>query len=131
MEKINIKRLVCRDGTWFKKDVTIPYRPVTCEIIHKSKDGIIINGKREGFWKFYYERPNQIAAEVNFKNGKKHGLWKWYCFWTGIVDILSFYKDGKEHGVWKYFDENGLTEIVTYKDGKEISRQKSNLKIIK
>ena len=131
LEKININRLVNRKGIWFRKEVSIPYLPVTCEIIHNLKDGLIVNGKEEGSWKFYYERPNQVAGEVNFKNGKKHGLWKWYCYYTGIVDTVSYYKEGNKHGVWKHFDENGLTEIITYKDGIETSRKHRNLKIVK
>lgn len=75
------------------------------------------NGKKDGKWILYYD-SGKILGVGEFKNGKKIGYWKFY-FENGLVESEGNYtQNGKQDGIWKeYFSHGGLSEEVNYYEG--------------
>ena len=46
------------------------------QIINVSKEGNIIDGKMEGYFKNYF--LDTLSSEGNFNKGKRNGWWKFY-----------------------------------------------------
>ncbi|MDY0781087.1 hypothetical protein [Tenacibaculum sp. IB213877] len=106
-----------------------------------------INGKLQGELKTYYEN-GQLKSIDQYKDGVIYDKLKGYhkngnLFYegnitNGIVQIVYYRENGKKQttgkfnftnktkiGEWKYYDQNGsLSQIKTYKNGKEISTKK-------
>ena len=97
-----------------------------------NREGNYIDGKREGFWEFYYKN-GRLASEGNYIDGKREGLWEFYHD-KGIKILKSKgnYIDGKREGLWELshyqtvFNTNDFVsrEVLesskgNYKDGKQ------------
>ena len=81
--------------------------------------GKVLNGKKEGTWKFYYHSTGRKKYEKNYKDGKPDGLWTWWHS-NGKKSRVESFKDGIEHGLITIWYENGQKKYEgTYKDGKE------------
>lgn len=83
-----------------------------------ESEGMMIEGKEDGFWKYYHEN-GQLDFEGNFIEGKKTGLWKNYHE-NGILASEGVMNTGKKEGPWKHYNENGqLKAEGIYKEGKK------------
>ncbi|MBU8891178.1 MAG: hypothetical protein KOO66_00245 [Bacteroidales bacterium] len=69
-------------------------------------DGIVlINGKEEGDWIYYYESGKKQASG-KFINGNKKGKWVYYYPGEKIQQTGS-YINGKLTGIWQWYYETG------------------------
>lgn len=110
----------------------------------KSSEGLYLNEKREGTWKYYndedflvseeyyengvpvgtwknYYQNGNLLEEINYKNGLKHGPWKQY-FFDGPLKLSAAYDNGKLEGLATFFHPNGRVKISgpyknNFKDG--------------
>ena len=64
---------------------------------------MIIDSKREGNLKYYYENGN-LKFQGNYKENKKNGIWN-YFYEEGDLKAQAFYKNDK--GQYKEFYNNG------------------------
>jgi len=81
-------------------------------------DGIYVEGKKEGEWKFYYQ-SGKIEQKGNYKNGKPEGVWKWY-YESGNLLREEEFRNGKEEGYIKeYSDSVDVILNGSYIDGKK------------
>ena len=84
----------------------------------------MVNGKKEGAEKFYYEN-GQLSSECTYENGMAMGWYKRFYesgqLWVEVK--CEGHKDVWEgmQGLCKTYNEDGtLKEEIMYKDGKEI-----------
>ena len=107
----------------------------------QSQEGEIVNNKKQGEWKVYYQNGNLKTIE-NFKNDTLNGSYISYhsngkirsrsVYKMGIqVDSVFMYhsngrinlaewkdKNGKGQGTFKIYHENGqLSQVAKYMDG--------------
>ncbi|NTW26043.1 MAG: toxin-antitoxin system YwqK family antitoxin, partial [Lentimicrobium sp.] len=83
----------------------------------KMSEGLYINEKRDGSWKFYNEEGVLISEEV-YNNGVAEGTWKTYYANKAILEEMN-YHNGVKEGVWKQYFFDGPVKInATYKNGK-------------
>lgn len=68
----------------------------------KSSEGIIRDGKPDGYWKTYYP-SGIIKSEGNRVNFLLDSIWKFYSE-EGILVISYSYKEGKKNGLKKTYD---------------------------
>ena len=85
-----IKDLIKKNGIYYKKLSEVPF---TGKIAGKEQ-GIIKNGKREGFWVNYHIN-GQLKSKGNFKNSKKEGSWVSY-YDNGSLNYKVYFKNGKK-----------------------------------
>lgn len=95
----------------------VPYvsRPVTGV-------GDSINGKREGWWKFYeyieFPKFSSLKTEGSYKNNQRQGEWNEYYRDGKIKGIGNYFNDEK-HGKWSYYDSYGtIYKTENYQNGK-------------
>jgi len=82
--------------------------------------GKILNGLREGEWKWYRDSGKPLYTE-NFANGKHEGPYVFYLD-DGSLRTSGQYKDDKMTGVWKEWNSNGKQAQIEirnngYRDG--------------
>jgi antitoxin component YwqK of YwqJK toxin-antitoxin module len=83
----------------------------------RMSEGLYVNEKREGSWKFYNEEGVLISEEL-YKNGIAEGIWKTYYANKAILEEIS-YHNGVKDGPWKqYFFDGPVKLNATYKNGK-------------
>ncbi len=80
-----------------------------------SSEGMLRNGKPDGYWKSYY-RNGVLKAEGNRKNYKLDGPWIFYNR-EGQRSSLINYKEGNKHGPSKSYLEGNLHKIDFYQQG--------------
>ena len=79
----------------------------------KQVSGTYKDGKREGYWVYYYKNGN-IWSEGYFKNGKNEGKRTTY-FENGKIRYEAFYKQDVRVGQWKFYNDKGiLLQVVNY-----------------
>ena len=61
-----------------------------------SSEGMIRDGKPDGYWKSYYE-DGKIKSEGNRKNFVLDSTWKFYND-KGLMYLVYTYKNGKKYG---------------------------------
>lgn len=93
-----------------------------------TKEGIYLNGKEDGVWKFYHTSSDKIKSIITYKNGKQHGLYENYYASGTIQNRGILYTeidvDGKlmknvKHGRIEQYTEAGfLISIDEYNMGK-------------
>ncbi|MCK5169120.1 MAG: hypothetical protein KAQ75_04500 [Bacteroidales bacterium] len=66
---------------------------------------VLINGKEEGEWIYFYEN-NKKRATGKFNKGKKQGNWTYY-YSNGCIQQTGTYTNGKLTGIWKWYYESG------------------------
>ncbi len=67
--------------------------------------GLVVNGKKEGRWEFYYANGQKLL-EANYQNGVENGAYNSYRE-NGVPYFLGFYINGKRANVWEFYDEQG------------------------
>ena len=107
------KDIVIRNGLYFKKITDIPLTGSVSGI----KSGNLIDGKREGPWREYWDN-GQLADKEFFKNGVRTGVWEGY--WeNGQLWNLGVYQNGLRDGVWAFYYSDGTVwSKGTFKMGK-------------
>jgi len=107
--------LVERDGLYDKKFSDVPF---TGEIKSKTDFGQMVDGKKEGHWK-YYLLTGQLWEKGNYDNGEEEGIWVRYHP-NGQMHFKGDYKNGKKDGSWVEYWSNGqLWSKGAFKNGKE------------
>lgn len=106
------------------------------------QEGDLLNGERDGIWKFYfpngklkatetyvkgslegpfknYHRNGKISSEGVCKDGEKEGLEKTYHL-NGTLSGLGFYKEGKLNGFEEEYNQFGvLVSSIYWLDGNQ------------
>lgn len=109
-----------------------------------SSEGLLINGKPEGFWRNWYESgqlksegflkagladsswkffnaDGSLSSEISYKNGKKEGIRKTYI--NGVLVAEESFIEDKKEGYSLQFDENGRERLrIPFKNGVEQGR---------
>jgi antitoxin component YwqK of YwqJK toxin-antitoxin module len=67
------------------------------------REGQFVNGKREGFWKDYYDHDGDLRVEAVYDKGELHGPWVSY-FRHDAFAAAACYAHGKR--LWEVSDEN-------------------------
>lgn len=75
----------------------------------KSSEGLLINGKPEGYWKSYYENGN-LQSEGNRLNGLLDDEWKFYTE-AGVLSKTITYKEDKKNGYSLIYDTTGTVVL--------------------
>lgn len=82
-----------------------------------QSEGLYVNEKKHGEWKFYNTDSIVIAEEV-YVNGTPSGTWKTYYANGALLEEVA-YENGEKHGSWKQYFYDGLLKTQgTYKNGK-------------
>ena len=75
----------------------------------KSSEGMLVNGKPDGYWKSYNEK-GVLVSEGNRKNFQLDSVWVFYTP-SGEKSLEISYLEGKKHGFRKqYFEEETVVE---------------------
>lgn len=107
--KIKAKSVYTENGT---NAFTVIYRNDK-----KASEGLYINEKKQGIWKFYNNDQVLLAEEV-YENGVPEGIWKTYYANGAILEEMP-YKNGVKEGNWKqYFYDGPIKTNGTYIKGK-------------
>ena len=121
------------------------YERYSEDMLTLLETGEIVDGKRNGLWKVFYEISGNLQMEMNYVNGEIQGAqtyyfdtggvmqegnmsgtkrmdqWKWY-FETGELETSVNYIDGKKNGTQLFLDEAGNeTKQEIYENGVFIS----------
>ena len=76
---------------------------------------------------FYYDNGN-VESHGHLVNGKKEGVWKYY-YESGKVKKRGIYKSGIKDGSWVYHDKDGERDYyIEYVEGDKIFRQSFKFK---
>lgn len=111
-EVFNIEDLIERNNLFYEKFNDVP---ISGEVIGLTT-GILIEGKKEGIWR-WYRTNGQLITKAEFKNGLKNGFFEDY-FYNGQIGAKGNYKNGVRHGLWQFYGSDGrLTGSQRYKDG--------------
>ncbi|GAB2994847.1 hypothetical protein GCM10027284_11810 [Cyclobacterium sediminis] len=79
-------------------------------------NGVMLNNKMDGLWKFINPKTNRLIQQGNFKNGLKDGEWTIY-FSNKQKHIVAEYKDNKRNGSFLEYDLGGaLIKNAVYQD---------------
>ncbi len=71
----------------------------------KKIEGHIVNGKREGLWKSFYENGD-LWSVGEFTNDRRHG--KAYLYYPGGKKKMEgTYRNGQRTNDWQWWDEEG------------------------
>ncbi len=79
--------------------------------------GRMVNGKREGSWKYYYE-DGMLWSRGYFRNDVYHGASSVY-YPNGTLKMQGNYREGKSIGVWSFWAEDGrfIKKVDVEKEG--------------
>ncbi|MBW1299104.1 toxin-antitoxin system YwqK family antitoxin [Aquimarina litoralis] len=81
--------------------------------INLESIGHYVDGKKNGFWKFFY-RNGKIKAEGHYQYNVKQGYWKEY-YKNGNVKSEGHIDNCKPSGYWKFYDQkNNLIKETNY-----------------
>ena len=87
----------------------------------KKIEGELVNEKRHGIWKYYYEN-GFIWSEGMYKHGERNGFSSIY-FEDGSLKMNGNYKNDLKVGTWKIWNPDGslfkavnLDEMLTQED---------------
>ncbi|CAM4172988.1 toxin-antitoxin system YwqK family antitoxin [Flavobacterium antarcticum] len=96
-----------------------PYKKIENSDIEKIDEPVFIGDIIEdtvqnGIVKNLFRSTSKIESEGQLLNGKKEGLWKFY-YENGVLESKSFYKNNMKSGITeKYSAEGEITEKGTY-----------------
>jgi len=111
-EVFKMENLIERNNIFYEKFNDVP---ITGEVTGLST-GILIEGKREGIWRWYHTN-GQLITKAEFKNGIRNGFFEDY-FYNGQMGAQGDYKNGVRHGHWKFYGQDGSLRVSQrYKDG--------------
>lgn len=87
---------------------------------NKVSEGLVVNKKYEGEWKYYHEASAEVMTREFYKDGKLSGTRTVY-YKSGAVAETAEYKDGKRHGKYRKLTEDGkpLEEVSFFNNLEE------------
>lgn len=87
-----------------------------------SSEGLLINGKPNGYWITYY--PNQLRkSEGNRENFKLEGEWKFYDEKGNLANSIS-YSEGLKSGISREYEDCFLVNEAEFDNGIQIGIEK-------
>jgi antitoxin component YwqK of YwqJK toxin-antitoxin module/Tfp pilus assembly protein PilF len=113
---------------------------------NKKSEGVYVDGKRDGLWKFYddngyltttethsdgklnglttnYYCSGKVKSEINYTKGAEDGLYKSY-YQNGTLERQGYYVKGQEQGYWYYFYVDGTRSNTRYYlNGEQVGKQ--------
>ena len=111
-EVFKMENLIEKNNIFYEKFNNLP---ISGEVVGLTT-GILIEGKREGIWR-WYQANDQLITKAEFKNGFRNGLFEDY-FYNGQIGAKGNYKNGVRHGLWQFNGSDGrLIGSQRYKDG--------------
>lgn len=75
----------------------------------KMSEGLYLNEKREGEWK-YYNQDTILISEEHYENGLAVGVWKNYYQNGALLEEIT-YKNGVKDGPWKQYYYDGPVKL--------------------
>ncbi len=106
--------LIYRDKIYYKKFTEVIFSGE----VRSIEQGLIKNGKREGFWVNYHSN-GELKSKGEFKNGKKEGPWVKHYNNKQLKSKGNF-KNGKKEGFRvKYYRSGQLKSKGNFKNGKK------------
>ncbi|MDY0343900.1 MAG: toxin-antitoxin system YwqK family antitoxin [Lentimicrobium sp.] len=83
----------------------------------KMSEGLYLNEKREGEWKFF-NQDTILISEEHYENGQGVGVWKNFYQNGALLEEIT-YKNGVKDGPWKqYYYDGPLKLSAKYINGK-------------
>ena len=77
-------------------------------------EGQYLNSKRNGLFKKYYERTDQPTYKENYRDNLPQGQFTWW-FSNGQVESKKYFDKGNPIGVWEFYNDDGkLIKKVNY-----------------
>ncbi len=84
----------------------------------KAAEGLFIDQKKDGEWKYWSEEGFLIKIE-SYKKGVKHGVWKTYMNNTEVLLSEENYQDGVKNGTFTtYYTDGSVNLKQNYINGK-------------
>lgn len=81
---------------------------------YKIFEGQYFDNKRNGLFRKYYQRADQLTYEENYKDNLPNGQFTWW-FSNGQVESKKYFDNGKPIGQWEFYDDKGkLIKKVNY-----------------
>jgi antitoxin component YwqK of YwqJK toxin-antitoxin module len=85
----------------------------------KMAEGVFINQKKEGTWKYFSDVDEKLVSEENYKDGLLNGETITYYIDDQKPFEVIEYKEGNKEGKWiKYFPDGQKMTETTYKNNK-------------
>lgn len=111
-DEINFDELIYKTGLFYEKKTD----QVFSGDVTGSQSGKILNGRKEGEWKGFYENGNLLWIGF-YEKGLNDSKWIEY-HQNGKIFALGFYENGNKTGIWTLFDKNGkkIAEEIYNKD---------------
>jgi antitoxin component YwqK of YwqJK toxin-antitoxin module len=78
-----------------------------------GKNQISVDGKRYGYWEYYYSHSDILRCKGNFVDDKRDGYWVDYRH-NGKIWRIGNYINGKLYGYGEIHDYEGNTAIIEY-----------------
>ncbi len=72
----------------------------------KMAEGIYVEEKKHGLWKFFNEAEGSLISEETYVMGVKNGISKTYFPDGGIAEILTW-ENGVKSGLWEQYYSDG------------------------
>lgn len=79
--------------------------------------GVLVDGKKEGPWIYYYEKAGTPKIVANYENDTLNGPYTEY-YEMGWIRIMTNCKGGEFDGEYKEFTKSVLTKKQTFVQGK-------------
>lgn len=79
------------------------------------QEGKVVQGNREGTWKFYTPAQRQLQMEGSYRKGKPEGKWFWYA--ANRIFFEQNYRKGTAEGWSKWFAEGKLVREQWFRKG--------------
>ncbi|MCS7018146.1 MAG: hypothetical protein RMJ87_03345 [Cytophagales bacterium] len=79
------------------------------------REGKIVEGSREGVWKFYAPVSRQLLIEGSYHKGKPEGKWFWYV--ANRVFFEQIYHQGLANGWGRWYAEGRLVREQWFRNG--------------
>ena len=78
-------------------------------------EGWMQNGKKQGFWTYYYSN-GQIKSAGHYRNDKKDSYWNHYTK-NGHKSMEGHMINGKQTDWWIFYDASKIKEKCQFKNG--------------
>ena len=79
-------------------------------MVKLSSEGIMKEGKPDGYWKSYYENGN-LKSEGNRKNFELDSLWKFYNEEGNLILEINYLK-GKKNGIKTTYQKDEFSKKI-------------------
>ena len=100
---LSVNNVFCQKTTFYFKDSVV------------SSEGILTNGKPDGYWKTYYKDAS-LKSEGNRLNFLLDSTWIFYFKNGSINKVINYKKNTKEGFFYLYSKEGLLIEKTNYKN---------------